>query len=162
MSTHSLCFEQKYENISFFFLSEYFQFLEVKFSIYLNRHVFVIKRPSKFRCSLNAAFSLRDTRRQFLPAKYFKSTCYVSLKRVIPILHVKLLKRWQKTNLIHSVLWDKLYKITNEISAVIVDNRICQQAIESIRMEKKKKKKKKKNSCVFGLSVYDLRKVTQQ
>ena len=27
-----------------FFLSEYFKFLEVKFSIYLNRRVFVIKR----------------------------------------------------------------------------------------------------------------------
>ena len=32
MSTHSLCFEQKYEKIEF--LSENFQFLEVKFSIY--------------------------------------------------------------------------------------------------------------------------------
>ena len=30
------------KNISFFFLSENFQFLEVKFSIYLNRHVFVM------------------------------------------------------------------------------------------------------------------------
>ena len=40
-STHNLCFEQKYENISEF-LSENFQFLEVKFSIYLNRRVFVL------------------------------------------------------------------------------------------------------------------------
>ena len=31
-STHNLCFEQKYD-----FLSENFQFLMVKFSIYLNR-----------------------------------------------------------------------------------------------------------------------------
>ena len=41
MSTHNLCFEQmceKYEN----FLSENFQFLVVKFSVYLNRHVFVM------------------------------------------------------------------------------------------------------------------------
>ena len=37
-TAHNLCFEQKYENISF--LSETFQFLEVKFSIYLNRCVF--------------------------------------------------------------------------------------------------------------------------
>ena len=39
MSTHNLCFEQKYENYQSF-LSEIFQFLEVKFSIYLNRRVF--------------------------------------------------------------------------------------------------------------------------
>ena len=39
MSTHNLCFEQKYEKYE---LSENFQFLEVKFSIYLNRHVFVM------------------------------------------------------------------------------------------------------------------------
>ena len=43
-NTHNLCFEQKYEKYQSF-LSEIFQFLEVKFSIYLNRHVFVI-----FRC----------------------------------------------------------------------------------------------------------------
>ena len=45
MSTHNLCFEQKYEKYqSFFtcFLPENFRFLEVKFSIYLNRRVFVI------------------------------------------------------------------------------------------------------------------------
>ena len=41
MSTHNLCFEQKYENYQKF-LSENFQFLEVKFSIYLNKHVFVM------------------------------------------------------------------------------------------------------------------------
>ena len=34
-STHNLCFEQKYEKMSEF-LSENFQFLVVKFSIYLN------------------------------------------------------------------------------------------------------------------------------
>ena len=43
MSTHDLCFEQKYENYQSF-LSENFQFLEVKFSIYLNRHVFVMPK----------------------------------------------------------------------------------------------------------------------
>ena len=41
-STHNLCFEQKYEKISDFFLSEIFLFLEVKFSIYLNKRVFVM------------------------------------------------------------------------------------------------------------------------
>ena len=40
-STHNLCFEQKYENISVFCL-KIFRFLEVKFSIYLNRRVFVM------------------------------------------------------------------------------------------------------------------------
>ena len=38
-STHNICFEQKYKEIEF--LSENFQFLEVIFSIYLNRRVFV-------------------------------------------------------------------------------------------------------------------------
>ena len=41
MSTHNLCFEQKYEKYQIF-LSENFKFLEVKFSMYLNRHVFVM------------------------------------------------------------------------------------------------------------------------
>ena len=43
MSTHNLCFEQKYEKCQFFYL-KIFSFLEVKFSIYLNRYVFVMKR----------------------------------------------------------------------------------------------------------------------
>ena len=47
-STHNLCFEQKHEKYQifffffFFFFLENFHFLMVKFSIYLNRHVFVI------------------------------------------------------------------------------------------------------------------------
>ena len=40
-STLNVAFEQKYENIRVF-LSENFQFLEVKFSNYLNRPVFVM------------------------------------------------------------------------------------------------------------------------
>ena len=40
-STHNLCFEQKYEKISVF-LSENFQFLVVKFSIYMDRRVFIM------------------------------------------------------------------------------------------------------------------------
>ena len=40
-STHNLCFEQKYEKYQSF-LSENFQFLEVKFSIYLNRCVIIM------------------------------------------------------------------------------------------------------------------------
>ena len=41
MSTYNLCFEEKSERYQSF-LSENFQFLEVKFSIYLNRHVFIM------------------------------------------------------------------------------------------------------------------------
>ena len=39
--THNLCFEQKYENYQNF-SSESFHFLVIKFSIYLNRRVFVM------------------------------------------------------------------------------------------------------------------------
>ena len=48
---HNLCFEQKYEKYQRF-LSEKFQFLEVKFSIYLNRHVFVMASES-WRLTIN-------------------------------------------------------------------------------------------------------------
>ena len=41
MSTNNLCCEQKYEKYRNF-LSENFHFLVVKFSVYLNRHVFVM------------------------------------------------------------------------------------------------------------------------
>ena len=41
MSTHSLCFDQKYEKYQNF-LSENFHFLVGKFSVYLNRRVFVM------------------------------------------------------------------------------------------------------------------------
>ena len=43
MSTNNLCFELKYENYKNF-LSENFHFLVVKFSVYLNRLVFVMSR----------------------------------------------------------------------------------------------------------------------
>ena len=42
MSTPILCLEQKYEKYQNI-LSENFQFLEVKFSIYLNRRVFIMQ-----------------------------------------------------------------------------------------------------------------------
>ena len=44
MSTHNLCFEQKFENYQIFSF-ESFHFLVVKFSIYLNRCVFIV--PNK-------------------------------------------------------------------------------------------------------------------
>ena len=49
MSTHNLCFEQKYEKYQSF-LSENFQFLEMKFPIYLNRRVYVMHGYVRFRC----------------------------------------------------------------------------------------------------------------
>ena len=45
MNTHNVCFEQKYEKYQSF-LSVIFQFLDVKFSIYLNRRAFVMYRIS--------------------------------------------------------------------------------------------------------------------
>ena len=40
-TTHNLCFERKYEKYQIFF-SEDFHFLVVKFSVHLNRRVFVM------------------------------------------------------------------------------------------------------------------------
>ena len=48
MSTHNLCFEQKYEKYQYF-LFENFHFLVVKFSIHLNRNVFVMGNGYTFR-----------------------------------------------------------------------------------------------------------------
>ena len=45
-STHNLCFEQKHEKYKNF-LSENFHVLVVKFSVYLNRHVFVMLQLSE-------------------------------------------------------------------------------------------------------------------
>ena len=42
MSTHNLCFEQKYEKYQIFFLKTS-SFFVVKVSIYLNRRVFVMR-----------------------------------------------------------------------------------------------------------------------
>ena len=43
-STHNLCLEEKYENYQNY-SSESFNFLLVKFSVYLNRRVFVMDTP---------------------------------------------------------------------------------------------------------------------
>ena len=51
-STHNLCFEQIYEKYQNF-LSEIFHILEVKFSVYLNRHVFVMKNVYVIYCLPN-------------------------------------------------------------------------------------------------------------
>ena len=66
-STHNLCFEQKYEKYQNF-LSKNFQFLVVKFSIYLNRRVFVMwhSRSLLCLCRLQMAFAskTRETKEQ--------------------------------------------------------------------------------------------------
>ena len=54
MSTHNLCFEQKYEKKKKF---EYFQFLVMKFSVYLNRRVFVMVSTTSFLCDIAVLFS---------------------------------------------------------------------------------------------------------
>ena len=45
--THSLCFEQKYEKYQNF-LSENFKFWVIKYSVYLNRHVFVMNKKNVY------------------------------------------------------------------------------------------------------------------
>ena len=42
MGTHNLCIEQKNEKYQIFFFSENFHVLVVKFSVHLNRRVFVM------------------------------------------------------------------------------------------------------------------------
>ena len=58
MSTHSLCFDQKYEKYQSF-LSENFQFLVMKFSIYLNSRAFVMKNKMEILYKIMAYMSLR-------------------------------------------------------------------------------------------------------
>ena len=50
MRTHNLCIEQKYEKYQNF-LSENFPFLVVKFSVYLNRRVFVMNMKFYVECT---------------------------------------------------------------------------------------------------------------
>ena len=70
MSTHSLCFEQEYEKYLFFCL-KIFLFLVVKFSIYLNRHVFVMDgsvyriRSVKCEVSKRSPYSLTSAATSF-------------------------------------------------------------------------------------------------
>ena len=71
-STHNLCFEQKYEKYQNF-LSEKLPFLVVKFSIYLNRRVFVM-------------LNKKATQTESLPVKIELSK-QTSLKRLIKIDH---------------------------------------------------------------------------
>ena len=47
-STHNLCFEQEYEKYQNFFYQKSFILLGVKFSVYLNRHVFVMGQSEHY------------------------------------------------------------------------------------------------------------------
>ena len=60
-STHNLCFEQIYEKYQKFFLSENFHFLVVKFSGYLNRHVFVMVETTSVQYSFNGLNNIYRT-----------------------------------------------------------------------------------------------------
>ena len=73
MSTHNLCFEQKYKKYQSFFylLSENFQFLEVKFSIYLNRHDFVM--CSRFHRRMVWLRSACTSAQPYLNLSFFQS-----------------------------------------------------------------------------------------
>ena len=80
-STHNLCFEQKYEKYQSF-LSENFQFLVVKFSIYLNRHVFVMcsmflisRYAIIVHLSINVLISIKA---DFFREKRIKTTFHVN------------------------------------------------------------------------------------
>ena len=63
-STHNLCFEQKYEKYQNFLSEKMPFFLVVKFSVYLNRHVFVMScspslvPPDISRCVLGVGVEL--------------------------------------------------------------------------------------------------------
>ena len=54
MSTLNLCFQQKQEKYQTF-LSENFHFLVIKFSVYLNRHVFLMGRPVNNQISMHSS-----------------------------------------------------------------------------------------------------------
>ena len=68
----------------FFFLSENFQFLDVKFSIYLNRRVFVTKKKSgkSIKCIEPLTYLStqlkRDTRFSFKIAHYENSSIQIN------------------------------------------------------------------------------------
>ena len=76
MSIHNLCFEQKYDKYQNF-LSENFQFLVVKFSVCLNRHVSVsesgqfqdylrgLETPHRFAAFLTREIGVHSKRKEF-------------------------------------------------------------------------------------------------
>ena len=75
MSTHNLCFEKKYEKFQNFFLSENFPFLVVKFSVYLNRRVFVMSFNIQNGRSLKSIFSCSNIDNYYFPSN-LDQTCF--------------------------------------------------------------------------------------
>ena len=83
------------------FLSENFQFLEVKFSTYLNRHVFVMQRVNmvlhadeseqKYRPESDAAFSNFNTNQQVVKCScsHFRISMVRSKGVLIFMVHIK-------------------------------------------------------------------------
>ena len=70
MSTHNLCFEQKYEKYQISCLKIFLFFLVVKFSIYLNMHVFVMCiymyfQLYSYQCSRQDSYICKSMSRDF-------------------------------------------------------------------------------------------------
>ena len=80
------CFEQKYEKYHIFYLKMFF-FLVVKFSVYLNRHVFVIEVKQFYSTSPEApsfkylVFKLSNT--SVSVTCYFFPTCSTILTKYV-------------------------------------------------------------------------------
>ena len=75
MSTHNLCFERKYEKYQIFF-SENFLFLVVKFSVHLNRRVFVMNVFLKY---------FESTSVHLCSHHWHYSSC---IHNIVPLCHV--------------------------------------------------------------------------
>ena len=71
MSVHNLCFEQKYEKYQNFYLNTLF--LVVKFSVYLNRRVFIMKFYNKI------CVTTKDSNQPFHPPSMARVLVYPSL-----------------------------------------------------------------------------------
>ena len=106
-STHNLCFEQKYEKY-LKFLPENFQFLVVKFSVYLNRHVFVMKNDLT-----DAKFTkFRDINGTYVYHLYVLSTLVPESVNEIMMHHFN-------SNILEVILFFKLHVVETKCSPFI-------------------------------------------
>ena len=80
MSSHNLCFEQKYEKYQNFFYLKVFLFLTVKFSIYLNRGVFIKKRKPVLEHEQNAQIQIHPVHAQSLIQAFFSTDSFYSVQ----------------------------------------------------------------------------------
>ena len=87
MSTHNPYFEQKYE-IYQIFISENFHFLVVKFSVYLNRHDFIMYKHLMYRDSFPGIYN------GFLMFIFylFVCCCFIFYSILVNLLNVILTK----------------------------------------------------------------------